>query len=235
MKNTVIWCVEDEEAIRQIESYALKSSGFTVREFSDGQQVWFALQQEQPDLMILDLMLPNLNGDEILHRMRSTLILKKVPVILATAKGTEYDRVHLLDAGADDYLVKPFSILELVSRVKAVLRRSGRGVDQSQSILQIGDLNLNPETHRVLLGNQKIELTYKEFELLKLFMSRPGFVFTRDQLFSQVWDDTYSAENRTLDMHIRTLRQKLGDRGAWIKTVRQVGYQLEPDFQEEDQ
>lgn len=221
----MIWCVEDDASIRDIEIYALQSTGFEATGFADGSAFWDALQTRRPELIILDVMLPGMDGIELLHKLKASPIFQDIPVIMATAKGTEYDKIQSLDLGADDYLVKPFGIMEMVSRVKAVLRRCQP--KQGAAPLQIGTLILNPEEHIVTIDGQRITLTFKEFELLRLFMSRPNVAFTRDQLFNQVWGADYCGDTRTLDMHIRTLRQKLGNYGALIQTVRNVGYRLE--------
>lgn len=221
----MIWCVEDDASIRDIEIYALQSTGFEATGFADGNAFWDALQTQQPELIILDVMLPGMDGIELLRKLKASPLFQDIPVIMATAKGTEYDKIQSLDLGADDYLVKPFGIMEMVSRVKAVLRRCQP--KQKAASLQIGALILNPEEHTVTIDGQRIALTFKEFELLRLFMSRPNVAFTRDQLFNQVWGADYCGDTRTLDMHIRTLRQKLGSYGALIQTVRNVGYRLE--------
>jgi len=221
----MIWCVEDDASIRDIEVYALKSQGYEARGFETGTDFWNTLKTEVPELVILDVMLPGTDGVELLKRMKSSPALSDVPVIMATAKGTEYDKVQSLDIGADDYLVKPFGMMEMLSRVKAVLRRCQP--KQNVHILQTGGLVVHLDEHTVTADGERIMLTYKEYELLKLFLSRPGIVFTREQLFAQVWGDDYVGETRTLDMHIRTLRQKLGSYGSLIETVRNVGYRLE--------
>ena len=221
----MIWCVEDDASIRDIELYTLRQTGFEARGFGDGAAMWEALKQERPDLMILDVMLPGEDGVEILRRLRRSADSGSIPVIMATAKGTEYDKVQSLDLGADDYLVKPFGMMEMVSRVKAVLRRTGdQGV---RHLLQVQGLVLNLDEHTVRADGEKLVLTYKEYELLRLFLSNPGIAFTREQLFDEVWGEEYMGESRTVDMHIRTLRQKLGSYGALIQTVRSVGYRLE--------
>ena len=221
----MIWCVEDDASIRDIEVYALTSTGFEARGFEDGTSFWAALQMEQPELVVLDVMLPGIDGVELLKRMKASEELQNIPVIMATAKGTEYDKIQSLDLGADDYLVKPFGIMEMVSRVKAVLRRCKR--TQSTKLLSIEGLVLNPSEHTVSVDGERVILTYKEYELLHLFLSQPGIAFTREQLLSSVWNTEYSGETRTVDMHIRTLRQKLGPYGHLIETVRNVGYRLE--------
>lgn len=222
----MIWCVEDDASIRDIELYALNSAGFETRGFEDGTTFWEALKKAKPDLVILDIMLPGMDGIELLQKMRES-VDKNIPVILATAKGQEYDRIRGLDLGADDYIVKPFSMMEMVSRVKAVLRRSQK--DQGSKILKVGGLVVNPDEYTVSADGKRIPLTYKEFELLRVFLSHPGMVYTREQLFAQVWKMDYMGDSRTLDSHIRTLRQKLEDYGKMIETVRNVGYRWEAD------
>lgn len=221
----MIWCVEDDNGILETELYALTSMGFEARGFGDGDSFWEALQTERPDLVLLDVMLPGADGVTLLRRMKEKSALRDIPVIMATAKGTEYDKIQSLDLGADDYLVKPFGLMEMVSRVKAVLRRCAGG--QERDVLTLDGLVLDANAHTVTVDGARVELTYKEFELLRLFLSRPGAAFTREQLFAQVWGEGYVGETRTLDMHIRTLRQKLGRYGGSIETVRGVGYRLE--------
>lgn len=220
----MIWCVEDDNGILETELYALTSTGFEARGFSDGDAFWAALQRERPQLVVLDVMLPGTDGVTLLRRIKESPALRDLPVIMATAKGTEYDKIQSLDLGADDYLVKPFGLMEMVSRVKAVLRRCGAKEHQA---LTLGGLTLDAAGHTVTADGRRIELTYKEFELLRLFLAHPGRALTREELFSQVWGDSYQGETRTLDMHIRTLRQKLGQYGTHIETVRGVGYRLE--------
>ncbi len=222
----MIWCVEDDASIRDIEVYALRSVGFEARGFSDGAAFWDALRAERPELVVLDVMLPGIDGIELLSRMRTSDALRDIPVIMATAKGTEYDKIHGLDLGADYYLAKPFGVMELVSCVKAVLRRCRRD-DAERAGLSAGGVSLDADAHTVTAGGQRITLTYKEFELLRLFMAHPGTAFTREQLMERVWGTDYCGETRTVDMHIRTLRQKLGEYGEMIETVRGVGYRLE--------
>lgn len=221
----MIWCVEDDSSIRDIEVYALTSTGFEAKGFEDGDSFWNALQEEKPDLVVLDVMLPGKDGVQLLKMMKSAEAFRDIPVIMATAKGTEYDKIQSLDLGADDYLVKPFGIMEMVSRVKAVLRRC-KPNKESKSLRMEG-LVLNPEEHTVTVDGERICLTYKEYELLHLFLSQPGIALTREQLLSSVWNTEYLGETRTVDMHIRTLRQKLGSYGHIIETVRNVGYRLE--------
>ncbi len=225
----MIWCVEDDASIRDIEVYALQSTGFSANGFEDGTSFWEALQSEQPELVILDVMMPGIDGLELLRRMREARRFADIPVVLATAKGAEYDKIKGLDLGADYYLVKPFGVMELVSCVKAVLRRCKAAAPQS-AVLKIGGLSLNADEHKVFADGEQVVLTYKEFELLRLFLSHPGIAFTRDQLMEEVWGTDYCGETRTVDMHIRTLRQKLGKYGNLIKTVRNVGYRLEADL-----
>ena len=221
----MIWCVEDDASIREIELYALTSTGFEARGFEDGSAFWAALQTEKPELVLLDVMLPGEDGVTLLKRMKNVPALRDIPVIMATAKGAEYDRIQRLDLGADDYLVKPFGVMEMVSRVKAVLRRCKP--KEAVHILTDGGLSLDLDQRTVTANGERVQLTYKEFELLRLFLSHPGMAFSREQLFTQVWNMTYMDDSRTLDMHIRTLRQKLGDYGKQVETVRNVGYRWE--------
>ena len=220
----MIWCVEDDPSILDIETYALESAGFAVRGFPDGTTFRKALEQEQPRLILLDVMLPGPDGLELLGWLRSTPAYKDIPVIMATAKGSESDRITGLDQGADDYLVKPFSILEMISRVKAVLRRSP---PPPPRLYRAGSLELDPKAYQVTANGQRITLTLKEFELLRLLMSHPNTAFEREQLYALVWGSDYFGESRTVDMHIRTLRQKLGTHGELIQTVRGIGYILQ--------
>ena len=219
----MIWCVEDDASIRDIELYTLRSTGFEARGFEDGGAFLAALETERPELVILDVMLPGMDGVELLRRMK--MAIPDIPVIMATAKGAEYDKIQSLDLGADDYLVKPFGMMEMVSRVKAVLRRC-RPVSPAKQ-LTAGGLTVDLIERTVTADGARILLTYKEFELLRLFLSRPGVAFTREQFLSDIWGMDYTGETRTVDMHIKTLRQKLGDYGAMIETVRHIGYRLE--------
>ena len=221
----MIWCVEDDSSIRDIEVYALTSTGFEAKGFEDGDSFWNALQTEQPDLVVLDVMLPGKDGVTLLKMMKSSSEFCEIPVIMATAKGSEYDKIQSLDMGADDYLVKPFGIMEMVSRVKAVLRRC-KPVKETK-LLKLDGLVLNPEERTVAVDGERVVLTFKEYELLHLFLSQPGTAFTREQLLASVWNTDFVGETRTVDMHIRTLRQKLGSYGHIIETVRNVGYRLE--------
>ena len=224
----MIWCVEDDGSIRDIEIYALNSAGFETRGFEDGISCWEALKKEKPELIVLDVMLPGMDGIEILTKMKESVQYNSIPVIVATAKGQEYDRIRGLDLGADDYIVKPFSIMEMVSRVKAVLRRSQP--QQVSKLLKVGGLIVNVDEHTVIVDGNRVQLTYKEFELLRIFLSHPGMVYTREQLFSRVWKLDYMGDSRTLDSHIRTLRQKLNNYGKMIETVRNVGYRWEVGY-----
>jgi two-component system alkaline phosphatase synthesis response regulator PhoP len=221
----MIWCVEDDASIRDIEVYTLTSTGFEARGFDDGVSFWSALQTQKPDLVVLDVMLPGVDGIELLQRMKASAELRTIPVVMATAKGAEYDKIRGLDLGADYYLVKPFGVMELVSCVKAVLRRCRP--DKAAHMLRSGGLVVDLDAHTVTVDGARVALTYKEFELLRLFLSHPGMAFTRDQLFQEVWGMDFCGETRTVDMHIRTLRQKLGPYGRRIETVRNVGYRME--------
>ena len=221
----MIWCVEDDASIRDIEVYALRSTGFEATGFEDGVSFWQALQAEMPELVVLDVMLPGLDGIELLRRMRASDAFSQIPVVMATAKGAEYDKIQGLDLGADYYLTKPFGVMELVSCVKAVLRRCAP--QKTPQLLIAGALTLDPERHIVMADGARVELTLKEFELLRLLLLHPGVAFTREKLMERVWGTDYLGETRTVDMHVRTLRQKLGACGEMIETVRGVGYRLE--------
>ena len=221
----MIWCVDDDNTIRDIEVYTLTQTGFEAKGFADGISMLEALKTEKPELIVLDIMLPGKDGVEILKGIRSNPETRKIPVIMATAKGTEMDKIQGLDTGADDYLVKPFGVMEMVSRIKAVLRRCES--DEKEEVLTVGEITLSDKEHLVTVNGKKVALTFKEFEILKLFMQSPGIVFSRDKLLSEVWGVDYLGESRTVDMHIKTLRQKLGDAGALIETVIGVGYKME--------
>ena len=221
----MIWGVEDDNGIRDIEVYTLNSTGHKARGFSDGASFFEALKKEKPALVLLDIMLPGQDGVEILKKLKNSSATASVPVIMATAKGSEYDKVQSLDLGADDYLTKPFGMMEMVSRVNAVLRRCG--ASDEKNVLKTGGLVLDDAARTVTVDGEKTDLTYKEFEILRLFLSHPENVFSRDRLFCEVWGENYIGESRTVDMHIRTLRQKLGKYGKNIKTVRNVGYKME--------
>ena len=220
-----IYIVEDDKNIREIEMFALKNSGHAVEEFENAKSFFSRSVEKVPDLVLLDIMLPDMDGLEIVKKLRSRPDTVRVPIILVTAKTTELDKVKGLDIGTDDYLTKPFGVMELISRVKALLRRSRALQDDKQMVL--GDITLDSERREVHVGGELCELTFKEFELLKLLMVNAGIVLHRDTIMSDVWGTDYEGESRTLDMHIKTLRQKLGEAGNMIKTVRNVGYKME--------
>lgn len=220
-----IYIVEDDKNIREIEMFALKNSGYAVEEFENAKSFFSRSVEKVPDLVLLDIMLPDMDGLEIVKKLRSRPDTVRVPIILVTAKTTELDKVKGLDIGADDYLTKPFGVMELISRVKALLRRSRALQDDKQMVL--GNITLDSERREVHVGGELCELTFKEFELLKLLMVNAGIVLHRDTIMSDVWGTDYEGESRTLDMHIKTLRQKLGEAGNMIKTVRNVGYKME--------
>ena len=221
----MIWCVDDDSTIRDIEVYTLEQTGFKARGFADGISMLEALKSEIPQLIILDIMMPEMDGLQVLSKLRSKADYKDIPVIMATAKGTEMDKIGGLNSGADDYLVKPFGVMEMVARVKAVLRRTEKG-NASENIT-VGGIVLKEKEHKVIANGEKVELTHKEFEMLKLFMHNPNLVFSREKLMSEIWGIDYIGETRTVDMHIKTLRQKLKSSGGQIKTVIGVGYRLE--------
>lgn len=223
----MIWCVEDDASIRDIEVYALSSAGFAARGFEDGSSFYAAItgEKDKPQLIVLDVMLPGIDGIELLRRIRANAALKQIPIVMATAKGSEYDKIQGLDLGADYYLTKPFGVMELISCVKAVLRRCG--AEDEKGTLNACGISMNTLEHTVSADGERITLTYKEYELLKLFLSHMGTAFTREQLMELIWGTDYMGETRTIDMHIRTLRQKLGKCGESIKTVRNVGYRME--------
>ena len=220
-----IYIVEDDKNIREIEMFALKNSGYAVEEFENAKSFFSRSAEKVPDLVLLDVLVPDVDGLEIVKKLRSRPDTVRVPIILVTAKTTELDKVKGLDIGADDYLTKPFGVMELISRVKALLRRSRALQDDKQMVL--GDITLDSERREVHVGGELCELTFKEFELLKLLMVNAGIVLHRDTIMSDVWGTDYEGESRTLDMHIKTLRQKLGEAGNMIKTVRNVGYKME--------
>ncbi len=223
----MIWCVEDDASIRDIEVYALSSAGFAARGFEDGSSFYAAItgEKDKPQLIVLDVMLPGIDGIELLRRIRANAALKQIPIVMATAKGSEYDKIQGLDLGADYYLTKPFGVMEFISCVKAVLSRCG--AEDEKGTLNACGISMNTLEHTVSADGERITLTYKEYELLKLFLSHIGTAFTREQLMERVWGTDYMGETRTIDMHIRTLRQKLGKCGESIKTVRNVGYRME--------
>ena len=221
----MIYCVEDDASIRELMLYALRASGFEAEGFPDSTGLFAAMERQLPRLILLDIMLPGMDGIGILKHLRQSPATAHIPVIMASAKGTEYDKVMGLDLGADDYLAKPFGMMEMVSRIRAVLRRSA--APQQESTLRLGSLTMDSMSHTVRIDGKRLELTLKEFELLKLFLEHPGRVFTRDQLLERVWSTDYVGETRTVDVHIGTLRTKLGSCGEYIRTVRGVGYRLE--------
>lgn len=216
--------VEDDVNIREIQRYALKNSGFEVAEFQCGKELYQAMEQRMPDLILLDIMLPNEDGLDILTALRKNPVTRSIPIIMVTAKTTELDKVKGLDLGADDYMTKPFGVMELISRVKALLRRAGG--EKEAAVLSNGQIVMDTEKRTVMVENRSCELTYKEFELLKMLLLNRGIVLSRDKIMNQVWGFDYEGESRTVDMHIRTLRQKLGEAGSAIKTVRNVGYSM---------
>lgn len=218
----MIYIVEDDKNIREIETIALKNTGYEVDVFENAVAFFKALKAGAPDLLLLDIMLPDADGLEIVNTLRNRADTKMLPIILVTAKTTEIDKVKGLDTGADDYLTKPFGIMELISRVKALLRRTSK--EQSEKIITIGAVCLDEEKHRVTVNGENCELTYKEYELLKLLMINAGIVTSREDILETVWGTNFEGESRTLDMHIKTLRQKLQEAGSMIKTVRNVGY-----------
>ena len=219
---SLIYVVEDDKNIREIEVIALKNSGFEVEEFETASDFNKALDQKEPDLLLLDIMLPDADGLTIVKNLRQSKRGKQLPIILVTAKTTEIDKVRGLDIGADDYLTKPFGIMELISRVKALLRRTSK--EQQEKVITIGQICMDDEKHRVTVNNVGCELTYKEYELHKLLMNNAGIVTSREDILEKVWGTNFEGESRTLDMHIKTLRQKLGEAGSMIRTVRNVGY-----------
>ena len=220
----MIFCVDDDNTIREIEVYTLEQTGFPARGFADGEGLFAGLRSEIPELIVLDIMLPGEDGMELLKKLRAHPRYRDIPVIMATAKGTEMDKIMGLNQGADDYLVKPFSVMEMVARVKAVLRRSAK---EESAGITVGAISLNEAQHRVFAAGREVPLTHKEFDILSLFLKNPELVFSRDKLMNQVWGNEYLGESRTVDMHIKTLRQKLGAAGGQIKTVIGVGYRLE--------
>lgn len=220
-----IYIVEDDVNIREIEAFSLKNSGYTVEEFGSAKEFWSRIYEKVPDLIVLDVMLPDEDGLSIVKKLRQWAESRYVSIIMVTAKTTELDRVKGLDRGADDYLTKPFGVMELISRVKALLRRSMQNHEIKQ--MKVGEIELNDEKRQVKVSGEPITLTYKEYELLKMLMSNTGIVLQREDIMVRIWGMDYEGESRTLDMHIKTLRHKLGDAGKKIRTVRNVGYQLE--------
>lgn len=222
----MIFCVEDDAGIRDLMIYTLNASGFRAVGFENAKEFYTALADTVPELIMLDIMLPGEDGISILKRLKAAARTADIPVIMATAKGNEYDKVIGLDLGADDYLAKPFGMMEMASRVRAVLRRSGRAAEKPQ-LIRVGGLEMNLNEHSVTADGIRVQLTLKEFELLHTFMTNPGRAFTREQLLSSVWCEDFMGETRTVDVHVGTLRQKLGGCGKYIRTVRGVGYRLE--------
>lgn len=222
----MIFCVEDDAGIRDLMIYTLNASGFRAVGFENAKEFYAALADDTPELIMLDIMLPGEDGISILKRLKADARTADIPVIMATAKGNEYDKVIGLDLGADDYLAKPFGMMEMASRVRAVLRRSGRAAEKPQ-LIRVGSLEMDLNEHSVTADGIRVQLTLKEFELLHTFMTNPGRAFTREQLLSSVWCEDFMGETRTVDVHVGTLRQKLGGCGKYIRTVRGVGYRLE--------
>lgn len=228
----MIFCVEDDRGIRELMTYTLNASGYEALGLKDGKELDEALKNEKPCLITLDIMLPNEDGISILKRLKNDERYHDIPIIMASAKGEEYDKVIGLDLGADDYLAKPFGMMEMVSRIKAVLRRSE--VTNKKQELRNGPIYLNNIKHIVLVDGKEIELTLKEYELLLLFMNNIGIVFTREHLLASIWDSNFVGESRTIDVHVGTLRNKLGNCGSCIKTLRGVGYKMEAIYEEKD-
>lgn len=221
----MIWIVDDDSTIRDIEVYTLNTTGFEAKGFSSGAPMFEALKTGVPELIVLDIMMPGDDGITILKKLRNNSATRDIPIIMATAKGTEMDMITGLDTGADDYLVKPFGIMTLVSRIKAVLRRCGK--QKSDTLLSAHGIVMDTESHEVRVYGEDVELTKKEFAILRLFLQHPGKVYTRETLMSEVWGEEYFGESRTVDMHIKTLRQKLGQSSGCIKTVVGIGYRME--------
>ncbi len=221
----LIYIVEDDISIQEIESFALSNVGYQVEGFGSAGEFFRAMEKQLPDLILLDIMLPDEDGLSIVKKLRADRETVLVPIIMVTAKTTEIDKVKGLDIGADDYLTKPFGVMELISRVKAMLRRSGAG-EEKERLLKAGVIVLDRERHTVTVDGRPVELTYKEYELLKLLLANVGIVTTREVILDRIWGTDFEGESRTLDMHIKTLRQKLGEAGGMIKTVRNVGYLL---------
>lgn len=221
----LIYIVEDDQNIREIESFALKNSGYQIQDFESAKEFYRAVKEKKPDLILLDIMLPDEDGMEILQKLRKNPETKRLPIIMVTAKATELDRVKGLDSGADDYIIKPFGVMELISRVKALLRRSMGEVQEK--ILKVEEILLDDERHQVFVSDKPCELTYKEYELLRLLMQNRGIVLSRDVIMDRIWDMNCDVESRTLDVHLKTLRAKLGDSAHHIKTIRNVGYRME--------
>lgn len=220
----MIYCVEDDENIRELVIYTLKTTGFKAVGFGDGESFRAALKEEKPELILMDIMLPGESGMELLARLKGDRHYKNIPVIMLTAKSSEYDKVLGLDGGADDYITKPFGMMELISRIKAVLRRTGQREDTD--VLEAGKVRMDVDRHEVWVDGAQVALTYKEFELLKLLLLNRNIVLSRDRLLEDIWGYDYTGETRTVDVHVRTLRQKLGEGGSCIETVRGIGYRI---------
>lgn len=221
----LIYIVEDDQNIREIEAFALKNSGYQVQDFPNAREFYRAVKEKKPDAVLLDIMLPDEDGMEILQKLRKNPETKRLSIIMVTAKSTELDRVKGLDLGADDYIVKPFGVMELISRVKALLRRSG--VEEQEKLLKVEEILMDDERHLVFAGDRQCDLTYKEYELLRLLMQNRGIVLSRDLIMDRIWDMNCDVESRTLDVHLKTLRAKLGESASHIKTIRSVGYRME--------
>lgn len=222
----MIFCVEDDSNIRELVVYTLETTGFKARGFEDGKEFLEALALETPELVLMDIMLPGEDGLELLKRLKSSPKTREIPVIMVTAKGAEYDKVRGLDLGADDYVTKPFGMMELVSRIKAVLRRTKKESQDPQDVIRAGGIEINTRKHEVTADGEVVNLTLKEYELLKRLMKNRGIVMTRDCLLEDIWGYDFDGETRTVDVHVRTLRQKLGSCGEMIETVRGVGYRM---------
>ena len=224
----MIFCVEDEQNICELEVYTLQSVGMEAQGCGSGRELFALLEKQVPELIVLDIMLPDEDGVSILRHLRADKRYAHIPVIMATAKGSEFDKVKGLDSGADDYIAKPFGMLEMVARIKAVLRRCTAPLpgEEEGEIIRIGQLEVNQLEHKVSVGGSEVVLTLKEYELLRKFLQHPGIVFSRDKLLNDIWGYEFSGETRTVDVHIRTLRQKLGDAGELIETIRGVGYRM---------
>lgn len=224
----MIFCVEDEQNICELEVYTLQSVGMEAQGCGSGRELFALLEKQVPELIVLDIMLPDEDGVSILRRLRADKPYSNIPVIMATAKGSEFDKVKGLDSGADDYIAKPFGMLEMVARIKAVLRRCAapRRDEDDEETIRIGRLEVKQMEHKVSVGGSEVVLTLKEYELLRKFLQHPGIVFSRDKLLNDIWGYEFSGETRTVDVHIRTLRQKLGEAGELIETIRGVGYRM---------
>lgn len=221
-----IYVVEDDNDILEIETFALKNSNYEVKGFTNAKDFYAAVEDKVPSLAVLDVMLPDEDGLQIVQKLRHNPRAAHIPIIMVTARTTEIDKVKGLDMGADDYLTKPFGVMELIARVRALLRRSSEGREEKK-ILSLDELSMDDEKHAVYVNDKTCELTFKEYELLKMFLDNVGIVLTRENIMNRIWETDYSGETRTVDMHIKTLRQKLGDTGNRIKTIRNVGYMLE--------